>query len=196
MQEPELFTPGDRISAFALPRIPVICNDAAGEIRMLTWGLVPFWVKDLKTAAEIRRNTFNAKCETLSEKPSFRNSLKAKRCLVIASGFYEWQTIGKLKIPYLMGLKDQQAFALAGLYDDWKNPETGDNWKTFTIITTRANPRMEEIHNLKKRMPVILSAEMEGHWLSPSLSLAEMQRIFEPYPQERMTFEKIEKSLK
>jgi putative SOS response-associated peptidase YedK len=193
MQQPELFSPGEKFNAFALPPLPVICNDSPDQVTLYTWGLIPFWVKDAETADALRRRTFNAKSETLDEKPSFRNSFKSKHCLVIASGFYEWQTMGKEKIPYLMGLKDQQAFSLAGLYDRWKDPATGDVMKTFTVITTRANPRMEEIHNLKKRMPVILDPSLERKWLSPDLSAQEIQKIFEPYPQEGMTFEKLEK---
>ena len=113
--------------------------------------------------------------------------------MVLTSGFYEWQTAGKEKIPYLMGLKDQRAFALAGLYDIWTNPVTGEMLNTFTVITTRANSRMEEIHNLKKRMPVILPPENEKRWLSHDLSPQEIISLFEPYPQELMTFEKLEK---
>lgn len=189
MQQPELFAAGDKINAFSLPRVPVICADNAEEIRLYVWGLIPFWVKDSLTANEIRRKTFNAKAETLTEKPSFRNSVQSKRCLVIVSGFYEWQTAEKRKIPYLMSLKDQPIFALAGLYDTWKNPENKEVLKTFTIITTRANPKMEEIHNLKKRMPVILSPEDEKTWLSSEMTATEMARIFEPFPQEQMNFE-------
>jgi len=193
LQQPELFSPGEKFSAFALPALPVVCNDRPDVIRLYAWGLIPFWVKDAETADALRRRTFNAKSETLAEKPSYRNSFRTKHCLVIASGFYEWQTLGKEKIPYLMGLKDQQAFSLAGLYDRWIDPSTGATTNTFTVITTRANPRMEEIHNLKKRMPVILDPDNEGKWLSHDLSDREIRAIFEPFPQERMTFEKIEK---
>lgn len=191
LQQPELFSTGDKINAFSLPRVPVICSDNPEEIRLFFWGLIPFWVKDIVSANEIRRKTFNAKAETLTEKPSFKNSLKSKRCLVVVSGFYEWQTAEKKKIPYLMSLKNQPIFALAGLFDIWKNAENNEILKTFTIITTRANPKMEEIHNLKKRMPVILSSEDEKTWLSPELTTIEMTRIFEPYPQEQMVFEKL-----
>jgi putative SOS response-associated peptidase YedK len=194
MQQPDLFVAGDKISAFSLPRVPVICSDNAEEIRLYIWGLIPFWVKDPVVANEIRRKTFNAKAETLADKPSYRNSLNSKRCLVIVNGFYEWQTTEKKKIPYLMSLKEQPIFALAGLYDTWKNPANNEILKTFTIITTRANPKMEEIHNLKKRMPVILSPEEEKKWLSSGLTENEIKKIFEPFPQELMIFDKIEKN--
>ncbi len=193
LEQPELFSPHDRISAFSLPGVPVIDDRNPDLISFFTWGLIPFWVRDAETADALRRRTFNAKAETLSEKPSFRNSFKSKRCLVLCSGFYEWQTLGREKIPYLMGLKDQEAFALAGLHDAWTNPATGEKLNTFTVITTRANPKMEEIHNLKKRMPVILSPGAERHWLSHDLPDQEIRSLLEPYPQELMTFEKIEK---
>lgn len=182
---PENYKPGNRISAFSLPQLPVICNEDPSNIHLFTWGLVPFWVKDANSAKDIRMKTFNAKSESLAEKPSFRNSLKSKRCLVLASGFYEWHTEGSKKTPYFIGLKDQIAFALAGLYDQWTNPETGERISTFTVITTRANPMMEEIHNLKKRMPVILSPGTELKWLNLATDPVK-ENLFGPYPEELM----------
>jgi putative SOS response-associated peptidase YedK len=188
--EPDSYQPSSRANAFSLPKLPVICSDNPNEIRLFTWGLIPYWVKDTKSASEIRMKTFNAKSETLAEKPSFRNPLQKKRCLVLASGFYEWQTQEKLKIPYLIGLKDRHAFALAGLFDQWTNRETGEIEKTFTVITTRANPMMEIIHNLKKRMPVILSPGQESLWLDLKTEPYNMG-FFEPFPEELMVAEKI-----
>jgi putative SOS response-associated peptidase YedK len=185
LDSPESYKPGSRINAFSLPQLPVICNDDPFSIRIFTWGLIPFWVKDANSAKEIRMKTFNAKSESLAEKPSFRNSLNRKRCLVLANGFYEWHTDGKKKIPYFIGLKDQIAFALAGLYDQWTNRETGEKTDTFTVITTRANPMMEEIHNLKKRMPVILAPGTEQKWLDLNIDPLKEQ-LFEPYPEELM----------
>lgn len=190
IDQPEEYTTGNRINAFSLPRLPVICSHDPGTISLLTWGLIPFWVKDRKQAGDIRVKTFNAKSETLAEKPSFRGSLNRKRCLVLANGFYEWHTAEKAKIPYYIGLRNQPAFALAGLYDQWKDPETGEMLNTFTVITTRANPMMEEIHNLKKRMPVILRPDAEQLWLDLKTE-PDKHGIFEPYPQELMFAEKL-----
>jgi len=190
LEQPELFSPGDRINAFSLPAVPVIDDRSPDHISFYIWGLIPFWVKDAETADALRRRTFNAKAETLAEKPSFRNSFKTKRCLVLTNGFYEWQTLGKEKIPYLMGLKGQHAFALAGLYDTWTNPVDGKKLNTFTVITTRANPRMEEIHNLKKRMPVVLSTSNEQLWLDLKTDPLKAG-IFEPFPEELMQAEKL-----
>ena len=187
---PDSYIPGNRISAFSLPQLPVICNDDPLSIRTFTWGLIPFWVKDSNSAKDIRMKTFNAKSETLSEKPAFRNSLNRKRCLILATGFYEWHTDGNKKTPYFIGLKDQEAFALAGLYDQWTNPETAEKINTFTMITTRANPMMEEIHNLKKRMPVILTPGTEQNWLDLESDPVK-NNLFEPYPEELMFAERL-----
>lgn len=184
------YKPGAKINGFSLPHIPVICQDKPDEIRLYQWGLIPFWVKDKHKADEIRTKTLNAKAETLTEKPSFRHALKQKRCLVLTNGFYEWQTNGNKKIPYFIGLKEQQAFALAGLHDQWTDPSTGELLNTFTIITTRANPMMEIIHNLKKRMPVILSPDHEKQWLDLNHN-PQSFGIFEPYPENLMFAEKI-----
>ena len=187
---PDNYKPGTRISAFSLPQLPVICNDDPLSIRIFTWGLIPFWVKDSIAAKDIRMKTFNAKSESLAEKPSFKNSLNRKRCMVLVNGFYEWQTDGNKKIPYFIRLKDQDAFALAGLYDQWTNRETGEIIDTFTVITTRANPMMEVIHNLKKRMPVILSPGAEHKWLDLKTDPAGI-KLFEPFPEELMFAERM-----
>lgn len=184
-KESEAYNSGDRVSAFSLPRLPVICSDNPDEIKLFTWGLIPYWIKDFKNAAEIRTKTFNAKSETLADRPSFRNSLHRKRCLIPTNGFYEWQTLEKLKIPYFITLKNQPVIALAGLFDQWTNRETGEITNTFTIVTTRANPMMEEIHNLKKRMPVILAPEAEKLWLDLKTD-PNKAGLFEPFPDELM----------
>jgi putative SOS response-associated peptidase YedK len=189
-RESEAYQSGDRINAFSLPRLPVICSTNPKEIRVYHWGLIPYWIRDLTNASEIRTKTFNAKAETLAEKPSFRIPLQRKRCLVPVNGFYEWQTLEKQKIPYYISLKDQHIIALAGLFDQWKDPESDEIINTFTIVTTRANPMMEEIHNLKKRMPVILSPGSENIWLDLNADPLK-EGIFEPYPQELMAAEKV-----
>jgi putative SOS response-associated peptidase YedK len=190
MDQPDVYKPGERISAFSLPRLPVICSEDPDKISLFFWGLIPFWVKDDKQAGDIRMKTFNAKSETLAEKPSFRNSLNRKRCLVLVNGFYEWHSEEKTKIPYYIGLRDQKAIALAGLYDQWTNRESGESVNTFTIITTRANPMMEEIHNLKKRMPVILDPDAEQLWLDLKTE-PHITGLFEPFPEGRMYAERV-----
>lgn len=109
----------------------------------------------------------NAKIETLVEKPAFKNVLN-QRCLILANGFYEWQWLdakGKNKIKFEIGIGNDELFAFAGLYSQWIDPDTSEIVPTFTIVTTEANTLMAEIHNIKKRMPVILRPEDEQHWL-------------------------------
>ncbi|MBN1952299.1 MAG: SOS response-associated peptidase [Bacteroidales bacterium] len=185
----------NRVNAFSLPQCPVICTDNPKEIRLYTWGLIPSWSKDKEFAGEIRLKTFNAKSETLDEKPSFRHLVKGKRCLVLTNGFYEWQTLGKLKQPYFIGVKHEEAFALAGLYDSWTDRSSGEIIETFTVITTPANPLMEEIHNTKKRMPLILEKKSEEKWIDPSVPLEKLTDFFRPFNQEAMYAEKVDKEL-
>lgn len=183
------YTSGSRISAFTLPNLPVICNNKPDEIKVYTWGLIPYWVKDASQAGEIRMKTFNARCESLSEKASYRHIIGCKRCLVLVNGFYEWQTQVKNKIPYYIGVTGQAAIALAGLYDEWINPVSGEIHNTFTIVTTRANPMLEIIHNLKKRMPVILSDDDQKRWLDLNFDPSRCG-LFEPFPENLMFSEK------
>ena len=158
------------LNAFDLPRLPVIRSEDPESIDLIQWGLIPFWVKDSRAASEIRLKTFNARAETLLAKPSFRTAAKSKRCLVLVRGFYEWQHYQKEKIPYFIFLKDEQPMAMAGVYDDWTDRETGEWVQSCSVITTAANPMMEKIHNSKKRMPVILSRKSGQAWIDPGLS--------------------------
>lgn len=184
-----------RVSAFSLPICPVICSDSPDSIKLFTWGLIPFWVKDSQSAGEIRMKTFNARAETITEKASYKHAIKAKRCLVLCNGFYEWQTRGKVKQPYYINLNNSEAFALAGIYDSWTNLETGEVVNTFSIITTRANSLMAEIHNVKKRMPVILDESIEKIWIDPDLSLDKTLSYLKSYDEKLMYAEEIDKDL-
>ncbi len=161
----EKFKPERVIKAFSIPEIPVICSDLPDRIEMAYWGLIPHWVQDKAKALEIRKQTFNARAETLSEKPSFRHNFLKHHCLILATGFYEWHTDGKKKTPYFIKLRSGEPFAFAGLFDYWTDRQTGEQIKTISIITTQANSLMAKIHNTKKRMPVILSAADENNWL-------------------------------
>lgn len=150
-------------NGFTFPKTPVITHLEPRIIRMLNWGLIPQWAKD----ASFRKNTLNARMETIQEKPSFRDSL-SRRCLVLADGFFEWKWLdeeGKQKQKYFISRPDHEAFAFAGLWSSWTDKSTGEIINTYTILTTEAKGLMREIHNSKKRMPVILSQEEEFGWL-------------------------------
>jgi putative SOS response-associated peptidase YedK len=180
------FSPGKRVSAFSFPEVPVICTKQPNEIDVYTWGLIPFWTKSSKDASEIRMKTFNAKAETVKEKASFRHTIKNQRCLVLTSGFYEWQHVGKEKIPYFISLKEDIAMPMAGLFDSWTDEKTGEILNTFSIITTKANRLMEEIHNTKKRMPVILLGESEQLWIDTKISDENALKLLSPFDENLM----------
>lgn len=162
IEEMDLFHPTEHINAFGFPKTPVIIDREPKLIKHYNWGLLPTWSKDIN----FRKNTINARIETIKEKPSFRNSVN-KRCLVIADGFYEWKWLdatGKKKQKYLISLKDDELYAYGGIYSAWVDKETGEIINTYSIVTTEANPIVAEIHK-KKRMPIILKKEDELSWL-------------------------------
>ncbi len=187
------YSPGKRVSAFSLPEVPVISADNPKEISLFQWGLIPFWVKDLENANQIRLKTFNAKAESLLEKPSFRHTLKRQRCLVLTNGFYEWQHVGKEKIPFYITKRDDIALTLGGLYDTWVNKETGEVFNTFSIITTQANPMMEKIHNTKKRMPLILKTDDEACWIDAEMPVEKAIKLLKPFNEEFMIARELDK---
>jgi putative SOS response-associated peptidase YedK len=178
------FNPRYIVSAFSHPKLPVITIDEPAEFNFYQWGLIPFWVKDEKSATDIKTKTLNARAETISEKPSFRDSFKSRRCLIPVHGFFEWHDLAGKKYPFYIRLKNNKAFALAGIYDNWINKATGELISGFSIVTTAANPLMAKIHNSKKRMPVILSPEAEHEWLDFSMPATIMKDLCRPFDQE------------
>jgi len=163
----------DLVNGFTYPKMPVITPNA---LELMQWGLIPFWAKD----NAIKKHTLNARSETIFEKPSFRRSVLEKRCLIPANGFFEWQHIGSKKQPFYIRLRNQQTFNFAGIWDEWIDHDTGEILKTYSILTTAANPLMAIIHNSKKRMPVILTEEVENNWLEKDLSKSEIISFFTP----------------
>jgi putative SOS response-associated peptidase YedK len=139
---------------------PVIRVDAQGvrEVAQLRWGLVPFWARELAAGNKM----INARCEGIESKPAFRAAVRERRCLVPASGFFEWKGAPGRKQPFAITLPDRALFALAGLWETWKAPG-GEAVETFTIVTTGANESIARIHD---RMPVILPEEAEEGWLT------------------------------
>lgn len=173
-----------RISAYNFPEYPVVTSDP--EIQIAAWGLIPSWIKDPMDAYEIRRKTLNARAETIFKKVSYRDSARSKRCIIPATGFFEWRHENKKTVPYYIYPPNKGMFSIAGLYDTWEDPDTGDLIKTFTLITTRANPLMSYIHNTKCRMPAILLREEEEIWLDPAASPREVEKMLKPYPEQDM----------
>ena len=134
------------------------------ELVMLRWGLVPFWAKD----ASMGNRMINARAETVAEKPAYRAAYRHRRCVVLADGFYEWRREGDTKTPYFISLASGGPFALAGLWENWNDKESGGSLQTTTLITTGANEFMLPLHH---RMPVILESNTAGEWLAGSNDL-------------------------
>jgi len=150
-------------NGFQFPRTPVISNQQPEEIQLFQWGLIPTWAKD----DSIKKNTLNARIETINEKPAFRN-VANNRCLVLCDGFYEWKWLdpkGKAKQKYLLTLPQDEAFAFAGIWSEWVDKNSGEIIHSYSILTTEAKGLMSEIHNSKNRMAVILARENEIEWL-------------------------------
>ncbi|MBN1390457.1 MAG: SOS response-associated peptidase [Candidatus Thermoplasmatota archaeon] len=168
-------------SGFRLPDHPCILDSEPDHIRYVKWGLVPHWVKDEEQAGKIRFQTLNARSETAFRKPSFSGPIQRSRCLVLVDGFFESREFNGKKYPYLIRLRSERAFALAGMWDTWRDG------KTFSILTTEANPLMANIHNIKKRMPVILPRKYERDWIDPGLSRAGIEELMVPYDENDMT---------
>ena len=159
--------------------VPIVSSEGSRSLTLMRWGLVPFWAKDPK----IGDRMINARSESVAEKPAFRRAMKARRCIVPTTGFYEWKRTGDSKQPYLARLKDERLFGMAGLYERWISPQEAE-MLSFTILTTAANGLLADIHG---RMPVILDRRDEETWLAPGpLDASELERIFAPYPPERM----------
>lgn len=149
------------------------------ELFACRWGLIPFWAKD----PAIGNRMINARAETLAEKPSFRRAFAARRCLIPADGFYEWQKQGKgASRPFYIRLRDDGLFGFAGLWEEWKSPE-GEVVTTCAIITVEPNELMAGIHN---RMPAILKPEHEAAWLDRSNDIPAVSNLLQPYPSELM----------
>ena len=174
--DPEKYRPSYYYHAFALPSMPAICSDKPSDIRLLTWGLIPSWTKNSDQADIIRYKTFNARAESLETKRSF-SSVKSKRCIIPVKGFYEWQHVGKDKIPWYVSHSGNEVMSIAGIYDDWTETTTGEIFTTFSIITTEANDLMANIHNSGKRMPVILDKASERKWIDISMPVDEVMTL-------------------
>lgn len=162
------------------PVVVVVQRAGSNALETMRWGLIPSWAKDAKIGAQM----INARAETVAEKPSFKQSLLKRRCLVIANGFYEWHTVGNRKIPMFIQLKSGEPFGFAGLYDTWKSP-TGESINSCAIITTTANELMQSIHD---RMPVILSPDQQRVWLdAANQNIHQLVALLKPYPSDEMT---------
>ncbi len=154
------------------PTGQLVTVQAGWEPRMRRWGLIPSWAKDSVIAAK----TFNARGETVAEKPAFRAAFRQRRCLIPVGGFYEWASDGKAKIPfYFSNANPDEMLVLAGLWESWKGLET------CTIITTEANGFMQDLHS---RMPAILQPDAWAAWINPRTPQVDLQTLLRPAPED------------
>jgi putative SOS response-associated peptidase YedK len=169
--------------------VALITNENPRELTFHRWGLIPSWSKDPKIGSRM----INARAETAHEKPSFRAAFKRRRCLIPATGFYEWQKRGeKDKSPMYVHLKDHALFAFAGLWEVWHSPE-GDEIRTCTILTTEPNSLVKPIHN---RMAVILEQAHYADWLAPEeLPTTELMPLLKAYDAAQMRVYEVSKTV-
>ncbi len=185
LHELEGFQPRYNIAPTQPAPIVRVAGETAGrELTMCRWGLIPHWAKD----PSIGNRMINARAETATEKPAFRNSMKRQRCLVPCSGFYEWKVLDPsakkpAKQPYYIRRRDERVFAFAGLWDRWRSSE-GEEISSFTILTTEPNELMRDLHD---RMPVIIPRGQYGHWLDPETQNAvHVASFLTPYPSDEL----------
>jgi len=181
---------------------------------MMHWELIPHYFKTWPELESFRkgglnpktgkkdppRNTLNAISEEMLKKPTYRSAALKRRCLVMSSGFYEWRhftppgTKKDIAYPYLIRVKDREYFFMAGIWQPWTDQETGETLEGFALLTTKANSIMEQVHNAKKRMPLILSEELAREWIRDGLTEDRINEIVSyqipSYELEAITIEK------
>jgi putative SOS response-associated peptidase YedK len=158
--------------------MPVVVRNSPNRLVEMQWGLIPSWSKEPRA----QFSTINARAETITKSPVFRGPFKSRRCLVPASGFYEWQRTEQGKQPFCIQLKNGELFAFAGLYDVWQAAD-GNELYSYTVITTAPNDLVAPIHN---RMPVILRQEDEDAWLDKASDPAQLLALLKAYPADAM----------
>lgn len=176
VQEAPPFT---RYNAAPTQLLPVIRSiDGQPQLALLRWGLTPAWA-----AEDFGGRLINARAESVRERPSFRHLLRHRRCLVPANAFYEWLKRPGGSFPFRFFLPEEPLFAMAGLWDEWCNPATGEIVSSFTIITVPANQLVARIHD---RMPALLPRTAETAWLDERAPLSEVLSLLRPYPADAM----------
>jgi putative SOS response-associated peptidase YedK len=176
--EDRIDLPGGRFNVAPTdPAAVVVQREDHRAITTYRWGLIPHWSESAKTGNRM----FNARAESIDRNPAFRYAFGKRRCLVPVDAFYEWRRDGDARLPYAVVREDRQPMALAGLWAGWKDPDTGEVIRSFTIVTTGPNDLMRPIHN---RMPVVVPESAWDRWLDPTLTkradLAELHGLLVP----------------
>ena len=184
-QHPKMF-----IYPCQTPNLPIVA----------TWGLIPHWVTSTIQQTVIWNKTINARGETLLEKASFREAALNNRCLIYVDGFYEHHHLNKQTYPFYIGLKNEEPMCFAGIFDVWLHPESGKEWVSFAIVTTKGNSLLQRIHNNPRlsgpRMPLVLSESEANHWLLPDdedVLSKKMARLLKPKPEEEFVYRSVAK---
>ena len=153
---------------------PVIIDKVVRHAKLMRWGLIPNWATD----SSIGPKLINARAETLLQKPSFQNLVPSRRCVIISDGYFEWKRTSGRSIPYYIYHSENKLLPMAGLWDIWKNP-SGENIFSYTVITTKPTPSIEEIHH---RMPVILDSESIDLWIRVrNTTISDAIEVLKPY---------------
>jgi putative SOS response-associated peptidase YedK len=187
------------------------------ELVMMHWELIPQYFKTFAEVEHFRKgglnpktgkkdppkNTLNAIGEEMLKKPTYRNAALKRRCLVLSSGFYEWRHFTPpgakkdITYPYHIKVKDREYFFMAGIWQPWTDQETGETIEGFSIVTTKANALLEQVHNKKKRMPLILSDELAREWIRSGLSESRINEMASfQFPSAEIEAYTIEKSFR
>lgn len=174
--------PAGLVPSFNIPPTGLLVTVAAAAggwtAALRRWGLVPAWARDPALGAKL----FNARAETVAEKPSFRAAFRSRRCLVPVDGFYEWRPEGKAKAPwFISGADPAEMLVFAGLFETWGPP--GAELATCTILTTEANAFMRRLHG---RMPAVLAPGDWAAWLAPGTAVPDLQALLRPAPEEAL----------
>ncbi|WP_439152077.1 SOS response-associated peptidase [Winogradskyella sp.] len=187
-------------SGFSHPELLIYTDRQPEYPEVATWGLVPHWVKDEIQIKKFWNNTLNARGESIFEKPSFRDAAEHHRCIIYVDGFYEHHHFNNNSYPFYIYRKDNEPLALAGLYSEWTNPETGGKLNTFSIVTTEGNALLKKVHNNPKlqgpRMPLILSESSKESWLNPienDKDKMRIQQLITSFPEDKLDFHTVSK---
>lgn len=180
-------------SGFEHPHLICFTNQDPWVPQPLYWGLIPFWIKDVKSALQIANRTLNARGETLFDKASYRDAARYRRCLVMIDHFYEHHHHKGKTYPFLVKMKNDEPMLLGGLWSEWINKDNGEIVRSVSIVTTSGNELLSRIHNNPKlegpRMPLLLPKVIQEHWLDDvhsSHDIKAIKDLIKPYPAEEM----------
>ncbi len=170
--------------AYAHPKLLVFTNEKPYYPQLFYWGLIPKWVKAKEDALKIANQTLNARCETIFEKPTFKNAAFSKKCLIYLDAFYEYHHFNNKTYPFYISSKNDEPLAIGGIWEEWVDSETAEIINTVSIITTKANSLLQKIHNnpkqIEPRMPLIIPKEKQEEWLQGNTK-EETQSFFKPF---------------